>query len=174
MFWGRYPRLPDRLAIYSTDVRVIARGVCKPGSLGTLTSILPPSPFTRPSNGNWLFLIVGHHGNRKGLWVAIPPRSFYATDFCVCVLPALGSPVPSAEVQFTQLRDGKLTAKEVYPEIDESALMRKIDMRVIPVLCMVYLFAYLDRVNIANAAVYGMSKDLGLVGDQYNIALTIL
>ena len=47
-------------------------------------------------------------------------------------------------------------------------------MRVIPILCMVYLFAYLDRVNIANAAVYGMSKDLGLVGNQFNVALTIL
>ena len=47
-------------------------------------------------------------------------------------------------------------------------------MRVIPVLCLVYLFAYLDRVNIGNAAVFGMADDLGLVGNQYNVALTIL
>ena len=47
-------------------------------------------------------------------------------------------------------------------------------MRVIPILCIVYLFAYLDRVNIANAAVYGMGNDLGLVGNQFNVALTIL
>ena len=52
--------------------------------------------------------------------------------------------------------------------------MRKIDIRVIPVLCLVYLFAYLDRVNIGNAAVYGMADELGLVGNQYNVALTIL
>jgi len=77
-------------------------------------------------------------------------------------------------VQLTQLSDGKLTAREMHPDIDEAALMRKIDMRVIPMLCMVYLFAFLDRVNIANAAVYGMSHDLGLTGNQYNIALTIL
>ena len=70
--------------------------------------------------------------------------------------------------------DGRLTAKEMYPNIDESALMRRIDIRVIPILCVLYLFAYLDRVNIANAAVYGMSKDLGLVGNQFNVALTIL
>ena len=62
----------------------------------------------------------------------------------------------------------------MYPDIDESALMRKIDIRVIPVLCLVYLFAYLDRVNIANAAVYGIADELGLVGNQYNVALTIL
>ena len=90
------------------------------------------------------------------------------------MLPALGSPTPSAEAQLPQLGNGKLTAKEMYPDIDESALMRRIDMRVIPILCMVYLFAYLDRVNIANAAVYGMSKDLGLVGNQFNVALTVL
>lgn len=30
-----------------------------------------------------------------------------------------------------------------------------------------------NRVNIANANVYGLSKELGLVSDQYNIALVI-
>jgi len=53
-------------------------------------------------------------------------------------------------------------------------LIRKIDLQVIPALCLLFVFAFLDRVNIANAAVYGMSKDLGLVGNQYNAALTIL
>ena len=77
-------------------------------------------------------------------------------------------------MQFTKLSGEKLTAKEMYPDIDESALMRRVDMRVIPMLCVVYLFAYLDRVNIANAAVYGMGRDLKLVGSQFNIALTIL
>ena len=62
----------------------------------------------------------------------------------------------------------------MYPDIDESVLMRKIDIRVIPVLCMPYFFAYLDRMNIFNAAVYGMSDDLGLAGNQHNVALTML
>jgi len=30
------------------------------------------------------------------------------------------------------------------------------------------------RVNIANAAVFGMREELGLVGNQYNVALVIL
>jgi len=30
------------------------------------------------------------------------------------------------------------------------------------------------RVNIANAAVFGMKEELGLVGNQYNVALVIL
>ena len=97
---------------------------------------------------------------------------FYATN--VEVLPALGSPTPSTDGQLTPLSDGMAAVKEMYPGIDEPALIRKIDMRVIPVLCLLYLFTFLDRVNIANAAVYGMAKELGLVGNQYNIALTIL
>ncbi|ODQ67272.1 MFS general substrate transporter [Nadsonia fulvescens var. elongata DSM 6958] len=68
------------------------------------------------------------------------------------------------------------------PTIDELAaqfgvnrrkLQFKIDINIVPAICILYLLAFLDRVNISNAAVYGMSKDLGLVGNQYNIALTI-
>ena len=98
--------------------------------------------------------------------------SSQATD--LRTLPALDSPASPTEGQIAQLSDRGLTARERYPDIDEAALMRRIDIRVIPVLCVVYLFAYLDRVNIGNAAVYGMADDLGLVGNQYNVALTIL
>jgi len=174
VFWGPQLTLRDRLTVYSTDIRFAAHGVCKSVYLGTLPSIPSPSPWTHTSSENQLLLIVGHHGKRKGLWVVIPPPSFRETNIRVRALPALSSPAPSAEVRFTQLGDGKLTAKEMYPDIDESALMRRIDMRVVPMLCVVYLFAYLDRVNIANASVYGMSNDLGLIGNQFNVALTIL
>ena len=88
---------------------------------------------------------------------------------------ALGSPTLPTDEQLTELRyDGKVTVKEMYPHINEAALIRKIDIQVVPVLCFLYFFTFLDRVNIANAAVYGMGKDLGLVGNQYNIALAIL
>ena len=36
-----------------------------------------------------------------------------------------------------------------------------------------YLLAFLDRTNIANASVFGLQKDLGLTGNQYNTALTM-
>lgn len=55
----------------------------------------------------------------------------------------------------------------------ERKLMAKIDWRVVPVLTIMYLLAFLDRVNIANANVFGLSKDLHLVGNEYNIALVI-
>ena len=37
------------------------------------------------------------------------------------------------------------TANATFPEVDESKVMRKIDTRVVPVLCLLYLLAFLDR-----------------------------
>lgn len=57
--------------------------------------------------------------------------------------------------------------------MSEPKLLRKIDLRVVPVLSVLYLLAFLDRTNVANAAIYGLQEDLGLVGTQYSTALTI-
>ncbi|KAK1140249.1 High-affinity nicotinic acid transporter [Aspergillus melleus] len=56
----------------------------------------------------------------------------------------------------------------------ERRLMAKIDWHIIPCLCVMYLLAFLDRVNISNAAVLGLREDLNIVdGMKYNTALTI-
>ena len=62
----------------------------------------------------------------------------------------------------------------MFPNINESALIRRIDLRVVPVLGLMFALAFLDRVNIGSAAVYEMNEELKLVGNQYNAALTIL
>jgi hypothetical protein len=59
------------------------------------------------------------------------------------------------------------------PHTTESKLMRKIDARVIPFLCILYLLAFLDRVNIANAKAFHLTTDLNLKKIEYNTALTI-
>lgn len=43
----------------------------------------------------------------------------------------------------------------------------------IPVLSILYLLAFLDRTNIANASIFGLQDDLGLKPTEYNTALTI-
>ena len=58
-------------------------------------------------------------------------------------------------------------------DVDEKKLMRKVDFRLIPWLCVLYLLSFLDRSAIGNARLYGLEKDLKLTGDQYNIALMI-
>ncbi|BCS20180.1 putative MFS transporter [Aspergillus puulaauensis] len=56
----------------------------------------------------------------------------------------------------------------------ERKLMAKVDWHVVPCLCIMYLLAFLDRVNISNAAVLGMTTDLDIAeGTKYNTALTI-
>jgi MFS transporter, ACS family, DAL5 transporter family protein len=61
----------------------------------------------------------------------------------------------------------------VCPPHTTKKLMAKIDLRVIPFLCILYLLAFLDRVNIANARSFGLIKDLDLKNVEYNTALTI-
>lgn len=56
----------------------------------------------------------------------------------------------------------------------EKALVRKIDRHVVPVVMIAYLLSFLDRTNIGNAKLFGLERDLGLVGSQYNIAVAVL
>ncbi|KAJ2906744.1 uncharacterized protein MKZ38_010735 [Zalerion maritima] len=59
------------------------------------------------------------------------------------------------------------------PHTTDRRLMTRIDLRVVPWLCILYLLAFLDRVNIANARSFSLVEDLGLTGVQFNTALTI-
>lgn len=56
----------------------------------------------------------------------------------------------------------------------EKKLVRKLDLTLIPMLWILYLFNYLDRNNIAQAKLNTFEKDLGLVGNQFNVAVSIL
>jgi hypothetical protein len=57
--------------------------------------------------------------------------------------------------------------------IEEKKLLLKVDMHVVPPLLILFLLAFLDRVNIGNAKIQGMTKELHMVGQDYSIALFI-
>ena len=76
--------------------------------------------------------------------------------------------------------------------VRHAKLLRKIDLRLLPVLCCVHLFVILDRyvinlivvgvamrltqicrLNISNAVLFGLKEDLQLEGDQFNTALVV-
>jgi sugar phosphate permease len=59
------------------------------------------------------------------------------------------------------------------PHTTEKELTRRVDFHLIPFLVILYLMAFLDRVNIANARSFHLIDDLNLGGVQYNTALTI-
>ncbi|KAJ6031678.1 hypothetical protein N7540_002410 [Penicillium herquei] len=56
----------------------------------------------------------------------------------------------------------------------EKALVRKIDIRLLPMIIIMYILNYLDRNNIASARLAGLESDLGLVGNQYATCVSIL
>ncbi|RDW67067.1 hypothetical protein BP5796_09816 [Coleophoma crateriformis] len=56
----------------------------------------------------------------------------------------------------------------------EIALVRKLDLRIMPTLWAMYFLNYLDRNAIANSRLDGLEDDLGLVGNQYNTCISIL
>ncbi|KAJ5682962.1 hypothetical protein N7462_006127 [Penicillium macrosclerotiorum] len=56
----------------------------------------------------------------------------------------------------------------------EKALVRKIDIRLLPMIIIMYILNYLDRNNIAAARLAGLEDDLGLVGNQYLTCVSIL
>ncbi|KAL4816236.1 major facilitator superfamily domain-containing protein [Aspergillus spinulosporus] len=56
----------------------------------------------------------------------------------------------------------------------EIKLVRKLDMRVMPIVWAMYFLNYVDRNAIASARLNGLEKDLGLQGTQYNTCISIL
>jgi hypothetical protein len=74
--------------------------------------------------------------------------------------------------------------------INEKTLLWKIDLRILPIICVVYLMAFIDRygpfapsravlsfdmfrVNIGNAQLFSLASDLRINSNQYNIALAV-
>ncbi|CAG8319764.1 unnamed protein product [Penicillium salamii] len=56
---------------------------------------------------------------------------------------------------------------------EEKALLRKVDLTLLPTIWIMYLLSYLDRTNIGNAKISGMEVDLNLTSNQYSIALVV-
>lgn len=57
--------------------------------------------------------------------------------------------------------------------VNEKALLRKIDWRLLPAVGILYLLSFLDRSNVGNARIEGLADDLGMTGNQYLTGLTL-
>ncbi|KAF9889260.1 hypothetical protein FE257_007573 [Aspergillus nanangensis] len=60
-----------------------------------------------------------------------------------------------------------------YPEDQRKKVFRKVDVRLVPMLALLYLICHIDRANIGNAKIEGMVEDLNMTGVQYNTVLSI-
>ncbi|KAG7451132.1 MFS general substrate transporter [Guyanagaster necrorhizus] len=77
--------------------------------------------------------------------------------------PSLQSDIDAASGQGPQ---GRILA--------ERRLVRKLDVRFLPMVTLIYLMNYIDRSAITTARLKGLEDDLGLTDLQYNIILSIL
>jgi MFS family permease len=57
--------------------------------------------------------------------------------------------------------------------LNESRLVRRIDLIVLPPVTLVYLLSFLDRSNVGNAKLEGLTDDIKMTGDQYLTGLTL-
>ncbi|MCJ1381622.1 hypothetical protein MMC17_004733 [Xylographa soralifera] len=85
------------------------------------------------------------------------------------------SPVPSAMVEKAAFADSPLSDDgfDNPTGIQEKALLRKLDLRLLPAVTLLYLLSFLDRSNVANARLDGLTTDLNMTGNQYLTGLTL-
>jgi hypothetical protein len=81
---------------------------------------------------------------------------------------------PEKECDHETVEDVKSQSSILEPDRSaEKRLLWKLDIHVVPILMFLFLLAFLDRINIGNARLQGLEKDLGMKGHDYNIALFI-
>ncbi|GKT42608.1 putative transporter [Colletotrichum spaethianum] len=76
---------------------------------------------------------------------------------------ALASVRPSTNI------DAEAAHEYVIDPAAEARLVRKQDLRVLPMIFLMYFFTFLDRTNLGNAKVAGIEADLGLGTYGFNI-----
>lgn len=78
--------------------------------------------------------------------------------------------IPAEELDLKKQATTEST--EIDPTL-EKRIRRKLDLHILPWIFVLWLFAFIDRSNIGNAKIDGLTKDLHLTGDQFNVALTV-
>ncbi|KDN49592.1 MFS general substrate transporter [Tilletiaria anomala UBC 951] len=86
-----------------------------------------------------------------------------------------GLPVSRQTRKLLSTPEGQAAWRKPYvPNSDaERRLVRKIDLRLMPILWLMYVLNYIDRTNIGNAKVGGMQQDLNLNSTGYSLGLLI-
>ncbi|KAM5543408.1 hypothetical protein V8D89_002659 [Ganoderma adspersum] len=74
--------------------------------------------------------------------------------------------ISTVKVAELTAQESPLTGRSLLEQ--EKRLVRRLDMRLMPVLCALYLFAYLDRINLGNARLQGLPQDV-LHGDPSGV-----
>jgi hypothetical protein len=102
--------------------------------------------------------------------VELPP---VLTDTKVDIVTSIDSPSHGLPIKTDE---GILTREEAESLLDPAAekrLVRKLDIRVILPIGVVFFWAFVDRVNLGYARLQGIEEDLHMVGNDFNVALLV-
>ncbi|CAF5078103.1 unnamed protein product, partial [Rotaria magnacalcarata] len=66
----------------------------------------------------------------------------------------------------------KIPANRTNDDPKDKKLLRKLDLHIIPAMTLLYLICFLDRVNIGQAKLNGLTTTLNLSSIQYNNCLS--
>ncbi|KAK3701504.1 hypothetical protein LTR37_015478 [Vermiconidia calcicola] len=78
----------------------------------------------------------------------------------------------SPDYPLSDSSEGDGTLEQGTP-INEKALIRKLDLKLLPAVTVLYLLSFLDRSNVANAKVEGLAEAVNMSDDQYLSGLTL-
>lgn len=87
-------------------------------------------------------------------------------------MASLDTKYPVETTEPALAKDDSPAGADINPRA-ERALVWKFDLRVLPVLAVMYLFNSLDKSNVGNAKTAGLEKTLNLKGNEYNLILSI-
>ncbi|KAL5365160.1 major facilitator superfamily domain-containing protein [Aspergillus floccosus] len=78
-----------------------------------------------------------------------------------------------ADISSTWVENAAVEPSVTFTAEEEKALVKKIDLCLLPMIWVMYLLSYMDRTNIGNAKIAGMQDDLNLSSNDYSIALVV-
>ncbi|KAI9152276.1 transporter [Paramyrothecium foliicola] len=87
-------------------------------------------------------------------------------------LDSVLEPEKPSQMEESGERDYTGVAKKTDPE--EIRLVRKLDLWIMPCLCIMYFLNYVDRNAIAQARLNDLEEDLGMSGTEFNTTVSIL
>lgn len=140
----------------------------------------------RDSNG---FSIIAMNGGGARLRTDCMDREEVASKIIAALATAKREPVEAA-LELSENRFGQEMSRA-----DEARLVRKFDRHILPIIILLYLCCFMDRINIGesgsegtekeghlfdttlwvgNARLYGLEKELGMHGQEFPLAVSCL
>ena len=89
----------------------------------------------------------------------------------------MGGPSITEPIDEAKAGGGEAASAIVHDSWDpaeEKALVRKMDVRIFPIMIILFILNFIDRNNFANARLKGLEEDLNLSDVEYQTCISIL